>query len=126
MDATGSMSGYFKAVKDGIRNIVERIHNKFKDAIVRVAFVAYRDYHTDTNAPKHFEILDFTESIEDFSEFVRRIRAGGGGDKPEDVLGAINKTIHLNWTAANRIFYQIGKILFRYICHSRYRLNLMI
>ena len=112
VDASGSMGGYIKAVKNGIKDIAARIHKKFNDAIVRVAFIAYRD---NNGNGMHFEILDFTESIEEFSEFVRRIRADGGGDKPEDVLGAINKTIHLNWTAANRLFYQIGKVLFGYI-----------
>ena len=112
VDASGSMDGYIKAVKNGIKDIAARIHKKFNDAIVRVAFIAYRD---NNGNGKHFEILDFTESIEEFSDFVRRIRANGGGDKPEDVLGAINKTIHLNWMAANRLFYQIGKVLFGYI-----------
>ena len=119
MDATGSMQKYIKAVKDSINDIVLRIYNKYRGAIVRLAFVGYRDY----NIKNHFEILDFTDSIAEFSEFVGRIKAYSGGDHQEDVLGAINKTIHLNWTAANRIFYQIGKILFRYICHSRFRLD---
>ena len=94
-------------VKDGINKIVARVHRKFEAAVVRVAFVAYRDYGDGT---KHFEILDFTDDISLFSDFVGRITASGGGDTPEDVLGAINQTLHLNWKAANKIFYQCGKI----------------
>lgn len=105
MDATRSMRNNIKAVKDGIQDIIKRIHKKFKDAIVRVALVAYRDFG---DREKHFEIFDFTESIDQFSKNVEGITASGGHDHPEDVLGAINKTIHLNWMAANRIFYQIG------------------
>ena len=70
-----------------------------------MAFVAYRDYG---DGAKHFEILDFTEDISQFTEFVGRIRASGGGDGPEDVLGEINQTINLNWKAANKIFYLSG------------------
>ena len=120
MDSTSSMGSYITAVKDSIDDIVSRIHQIYKNATVRLAFVAYRDYGTKP----HFEILNFTESIPEFSEFVGNITAMGGGDTPEDVLGGINKTIHLNWKAANRIFYQIGEILFGYICHSRYRITL--
>ena len=107
MDATGSMGSYISIVKDGFNNIVARVHRKFKAAIVRVAFVAYRDYGDGT---KHFEILDFTDNTNLFTDFVGRITASGGGDTPEDVLGAINQTINLNWKAANKIFYQTGKI----------------
>ena len=109
VDATRSMEPYIKAVKDSIDNIVLRIYQKYKKATVRIAFVGYRDYDTPDT---HFEILDFTDSISDFSEFAGNIKADDGGDKPEDVLGGINETIHLNWKAANRIFYQIGKVLF--------------
>ena len=105
MDATGSMGSYIEAVKNGINSIVSKIHKKFKNAKVRVAFVAYRDYG---DGAKHFEILDFTESIEIFTNFVGGIVATGGGDSPEDVLGAIDKTIQLSWKAANKIFYHAG------------------
>ena len=105
IDATGSMGSYINSVKNGINNIVTRIHAHFEAAVVRVAFVAYRDYG---DGAEHFEILDFTEDIAQFTEFVGRIRASGGGDGPEDVLGAINQTINLNWKAANKIFYQSG------------------
>ena len=100
------MGEYIKAVKDGINSIVSKINSQFKDAVVRVAFVAYRDYG---GGAKHFEILDFTEDKKKFTNFVEGVTASGGGDAPEDVLGAIDKTINLNWTAANKIFYHAGK-----------------
>ena len=106
IDATGSMGTYIKAVKDGINSIVSKINSRFKDAVVRVAFVAYRDYE---GGAKHFEILDFTEDKKKFTNFVGGVTASGGGDAPEDVLGAIDKTINLNWTAINRFFYHAGK-----------------
>jgi len=105
MDATGSMGSNIKRVKNEINNIVARVHSEFEDAVIRVAFVAYRDYG---DRSKHFEIFDFTENITLFTDFLDGVRADGGGDGPEDVLGAIDKTIKLTWKAANRIFYQCG------------------
>ena len=107
MDATGSMGSNIKRVKNEINNIVARVHSEFEDAVIRVAFVAYRDYG---DRSKHFEIFDFTENITLFTDFLDGVRADGGGDGPEDVLGAIDKTIKLTWKAANRIFYQCGMI----------------
>ena len=118
MDATGSMGKHITAVKDGINSIVSRIHDKFKKAKIRVAFVAYRDYG---DGAKHFEILDFTENIEIFTNFVGRISATGGDDSPEDVLGAIDKTIKLSWKAANKIFYHAGKSLNSHQSHLGYK-----
>ena len=104
IDATGSMGSNIAAVKKNVKNIAARVKNEFKGPTVRVAFVAYRDYK-DT---KHFEILDFTENITSFTNFVGKVVASGGGDLPEDVLGALNKTINLNWQEANKVFFQIG------------------
>ena len=117
MDATGSMGKHITAVKDGINSIVSRIHDKFKKAKIRVAFVAYRDYG---DGAKHFEILDFTENIEIFTNFVGGISATGGDDSPEDVLGAIDKTIKLSWKAANKIFYHAGKSFNRHQSYLGY------
>jgi len=105
MDATGSMGSYIETVKNEINDIVARVHSEFEDAVVRVAFVAYRDYG---DGSKHFEIFDFTEDVTLFTDFVDGVSASGGGDFPEDVLGAIDKTIQLTWKAANKIFFQCG------------------
>jgi hypothetical protein len=34
--------------------------------------------------------LDFTENVDDFVSFLKKVKAYGGGDSAEDILGAIN------------------------------------
>ena len=108
MDSTASMGKNINGTKSNVASIVDKVKDTFKVAKVRVAFVAYRDY---TEGPKRFEIMDFTDDIPSFIDFIGTIRAFRGGDIPEDVLGALNQTINLNWTAANKLFFQIGIVL---------------
>ena len=58
----------------------------------------------------HFEILPFTKFVTDFKNFVAAIRATGGGDLPEDVLGGLQKAISLTWPQQSgvRIIFHLG------------------
>jgi hypothetical protein len=82
------------AVKDQIGNIVKQIQAS-SCTIKGVAFVGYKDW---CDGVDHFEILDFSSDMSNFSSFVERIRAGGGGDYPEDVLGGLSRAVStLSW-----------------------------
>lgn len=105
MDATASMSANIAAAKAAISTIVKDVKDAFKSNIIRMAFVAYRDY---TEGALRIETFDFTDNITSFTDHLGQIRAFRGGDYPEDVLGAINATMGLNWEAANKLFFQIG------------------
>ena len=99
VDATGSMRNYINGVRDSISKIIDLLKsanpNPTRDAMkLRLSFVAYRDFK-DVN---HFEVLDFTDSIENFKEFCAKLRAKGGGDTPEDVFGAFEEAFKLSWS----------------------------
>ena len=40
-----------------------------------------------------FDILNFTSSSEEFSTFMKGVRARGGADAPEDVVGGLEKAM---------------------------------
>jgi len=105
MDATASMAANIAAAKASIATIVNDVKNEFKENVIRMAFVAYRDY---TERQYRIQIFDFTEDVDAFTVALGNIRAYRGGDYPEDVLGGINATLGLNWQAANKLFFQIG------------------
>ena len=56
------------------------------------------------------QVLDFTEDVASFESFMESVRASGGGDTPEDVLGGINKAAGLSWppNAGTRILFHIA------------------
>ena len=108
LDATSSMKKNLIAVEQNIADVVMKVRDTFTDIKIRVALVAYRDY---SEASMHFQILDFTDDVDEFIKFLSGVRAFYGGDIPEDVLGALDKTINLSWKQANKLFFQIGKII---------------
>ena len=122
IDITGSMTKYIKGTKDSVKEIVSKVHAQFNESKIRVALVGYRDYqilhHAETGKRiyknmkyAHFEVEDFTESVDLFIANLAKLKAAGGGDHPEDVLGAIKKTLGLKWKAANKLIFQIGNAI---------------
>lgn len=75
-------------------------------APVRVAFCGYRD-HSDS---ERFSVLDFVENqqITQFRSFVEKVRAFGGGDGPEDIVGGFQKALDLSWVSSSRIVMHIA------------------
>ena len=63
----------------------------------------------------HSEVTSRTQSARGgVKRVLGGVRAYRGGDIPEDVLGALDKTVNLNWEAANKLLFQIG----RYCIHN--------
>ena len=67
LDATSSMELNLEAVEKNIEEVVMRVKDTFFNIKVRVALVAYRDY---SEAALHFEIMDFTEDVTEFINFI--------------------------------------------------------
>jgi hypothetical protein len=54
---------------------------------VRLSFIGYTDF--DQKNQKMFDILDFTSDPQEFQNFMKGVKARGGGDAPEDVVGGL-------------------------------------
>ncbi|KAG9407387.1 hypothetical protein AC1031_002119 [Aphanomyces cochlioides] len=105
MDTTGSMAGHMDAVKSQVREIAAAFQRE--GLTLHVAFVGYKD-HCD--GPHHFQILPFSTDVLRFERFVQAIPAEGGGDTPEDVLGALMAcATQLTWTTdCTNVLFHIG------------------
>ena len=100
LDCTRSMAGYIDEAKKQIKKIVEMYENN-----VRVAFVGYRD-HCDGSM--RIETFQFSEDTDKFVSFLSGVRATGGGDAPEDVLGGLEAAVNLAWSSANKVIFHVG------------------
>lgn len=87
MDCTSSMSSWIKVCKKEIESIVTRITSQNKGCDVRLSFVGYTDFDQKRNGM--FDILDFTSSPVEFTNFMKDVKARGGADAPEDVVGGL-------------------------------------
>ncbi len=111
MDSTGSMQSLIDSVKANIKVIVQKIRATNPNLNLRLAFVAYRDLCDGNN---QFEVMDFDSSIPHFEDFLTNLKATGGGDAAEDIVGAIKKANSLSWSQPTRVAFLIAD----YPCHG--------
>ena len=86
VDATGSMSQYITAAKEETKNISDQLRKLYPEKIFKYGYVFYRD-PIDSKSDEH-EIIDLTDDVNSLPEKIGKIRATGGGDAPEDWVGA--------------------------------------
>ncbi|KAF3933727.1 hypothetical protein ABW19_dt0205118 [Dactylella cylindrospora] len=105
MDTTGSMGGHIEAAKNQVRSIMNDIRTTFLDEIdLRIAVVGYKD-HGDT---PNVQFLDFTRSVDNVHSFLNNLRAIGGNDEAEDVLGGIQQALNATWMQSTRCIIHIA------------------
>ncbi|GMH42187.1 hypothetical protein BSKO_10106 [Bryopsis sp. KO-2023] len=91
LDTTGSMGPWIEASKSQIKLITEGIAQKVNEQHpgikieLRFSMVAYKDY----GDAERIRVQQFTKDVPEFLGFLQGLTAGGGGDAPEDVLGAL-------------------------------------
>ena len=99
IDATGSMHNCIEAVKVHVKGIVKEINERFfQQADIRVAVVGYRD-HGDHEP---MEFIDFTSDVDKIFNFLDQLKATGGYDTAENVLGGMDTALKASWKYQTR------------------------
>ena len=96
MDLTGSMGALLSEAKHNIKKITEEISDINPGAKIRLSFIGYRDFDNKEDE-RDYEIIDFTENIDSFILSIKKFECYGGGDQPEDIAGALNKALKMDW-----------------------------
>jgi len=109
LDISGSMASFHGAAKSHISAIVNGILPKIKekydwvDLKINFGLVAFRDLD---DRPQ-FTIAQLTSDAKSFVAAIQGLQAQGGGDIPEDVMGALMEATKLNWTAKAKFIFLI-------------------
>ena len=107
LDATGSMHHVIDKVCDNALCL----HQKLKDFMfehdrelkgLRLKVILFRDYGIDAEPMVETEFFNITDGEDDqsgdFHDFICNVRAGGGGDRPENALEALTFALRSDWT----------------------------
>lgn len=98
VDATGSMGDEISYLQSELLDVLKKIEGQLKNTTVRYGSVFYRD-HGDEYVTRKF---DFSNKAEDLVGFIKRQKAGGGGDTPEAVVEALKVSVdELKWSDEN-------------------------
>ena len=96
MDLTGSMGIWLSEAKKNVKKIMEEIIDNNPGSKIRMSFIGYRDYF-DKDEIRKYDNQIFTENLEEFNLFLNKLDCTGGGDEPEDVVGALQQALNMNW-----------------------------
>ena len=86
IDATGSMGDYIRAAKEESENISTKLRTSYPEYNFQYGYVFYRD-PIDSKSDIH-EVINLTDNVNSLPEKIGKIKAYGGGDLPEDWVGA--------------------------------------
>ena len=107
VDATGSMSGSIENVKIYCVDIAKLLKNQMMLYDFQFGAVVYRD-PIDSKEDKN-ECHDLTSNTVDVQEFVKTIKATGGGDTPEDWVGGYQLVLYkMKWRDGNKLIIHIA------------------
>ena len=96
IDATGSMGDYIRAAKEESENISTQLRSSYPEYNFQYGYVFYRD-PIDSKSDIH-EVIDLTDNVNSLPEKIGKIKAYGGGDLPEDWVGAFKvANENINW-----------------------------
>ncbi|MEA1985994.1 MAG: VWA domain-containing protein [Candidatus Marinimicrobia bacterium] len=105
LDVTGSMGEEIERLKQTIELINLNLNSVSDDLVVRFGMVLYRD----TNDDFITKVIPLTSNLTNFQKQLKKIRADGGGDTPEDLQSALSDAINkIEW---NKNGIRLGYII---------------
>ena len=107
VDATGSMSQYITAAKEETKNISDQLRKLYPEKMFKYGYVFYRD-PIDSKGDKH-EVIDLTDDVNSLPEKIGKISATGGGDLPEDWVGAYKlANENISWRNGTKVIMHLA------------------
>lgn len=107
IDVTGSMGDELQYVTEEIVGIVATVREAMPQVNIRLAATLYRDRQDWQPLAQ----VPFTNDVAGFAQLLGRVRAGGGGDYPEDLnsgLAAAMRSLAWNAEPAARVLVLIA------------------
>jgi hypothetical protein len=99
IDTTGSMSDELKYLTNEFKNIISTIQDMYPQISMRFGLIVYRDVGDDY-VVRHYE---FTESLKTMQQRLEEQEANGGGDYPEAMDQALERTLDYQWRGKNTV-----------------------
>lgn len=93
MDVTGSMQKWIDIARDTVLQSFATLQSENPNSQFKLACVCYRDIG-DENP---FVVLPFTTDLHSVQNSLRNTRAVGGDDTAEDIAGALEQVLNLQW-----------------------------
>jgi hypothetical protein len=102
IDVTGSMNPCIEGVLNGVDDFVENL-NSAAYVDYRLRLIGFRDIHDPSVCNDEWNVFPFTSDSIEFRNWLKSLRAFGGGDSPESTLDALYMALHSDWRKTNTL-----------------------
>ena len=107
VDVSDSMEKWIRSVQNQCINISNELNSKYPLVSFNFGAIFYRD-PIDSPSDKH-DLIQLTDDVIDLKNKIEGIKAYGGGDDPEDWVGAYNLAIDsIAWRNGTRLIIHIA------------------
>ena len=107
MDLTGSMGIWLDEAKKSIQDIIEEITENNPGSKIRLSFVGYKDFNS-VEEKRNYNSKEFTENIKQITDYINTLGCYGGGDIPEDIVGALKHALNMKWESEAKYAILVG------------------
>ena len=101
IDCTNSVNLYLEDIKSNFTNMIQKIQANCPMATIYIGFVGYLDI-LDLQLGDKYINIDFTTKIDDIKGKIEDLNSHGGGDIAEDVYGAFEMALKMDWQGNSR------------------------
>ena len=106
IDATGSMGSTIQAAKDTVISIANDLKKQFSKINFQFGCIFYRD-PIDSKSDKH-DLYYLTNDINKLRNDISSESPSGGGDGPEDFVGAYKEVFKMAWRSGTKLIIHIA------------------
>ena len=119
MDITGSMYSFLEEAKRNLIIIINRIISECPGIDINLGFIGYRDIQEFSLGD--YSDIDFTQNYSFVQKVIESVWADGGGDSPEDIVGAFEMALNKTWKSNARFAMLVADApCHGNICHEDY------
>lgn len=103
IDLTESMTKHIQIAADTMLDLLAKTKTTYPSSKTRFAFLGYTDF--DTSMP--FNIIDFQDNEFKVQTEIRMLKTFKSQDYCEDINGALQNVVKLQWASKNRFLFHI-------------------
>ena len=101
IDITNSINTYLSDIKNNFTYMINSIINNCPTATIYTGFIGYTDF-SELDLGEEYININFTQDSKEISDKIKELESHGGGDDAEDLCGAFDLALNMEWKGFSR------------------------
>ena len=101
IDITNSINTYLSDIKNNFTYMINSIIDNCPTATIYTGFIGYTDF-SELDLGEEYININFTKDSKEISDKIKELESHGGGDDAEDLCGAFELALNMEWKGFSR------------------------